>query len=110
MVEYLVDLSSKILTFAKSQGRSRIKMNDLAFALRNDPLKLARFQYIIEQNHRIERAKKLFEDKTGNFNEGSTGNSGRNMDDSDEDEDEQQNDADTKKKKRKVTGNVMFKN
>ncbi|RLV92928.1 ERAD-associated E3 ubiquitin-protein ligase DOA10 [Spathaspora sp. JA1] len=69
LVEYLSDLSSQILTFSRSQGRSRIKMNDLAFALRNDPLKLARFQYIIEQSHKIERAKKMFEDKTMNYSD-----------------------------------------
>lgn len=110
LVEYLVDLCHKFQGYAHSQGRTRVKMNDLVFALRNDPLKLARLQYIVEQNDRIQRAKKMFEAKTGNFNEngGISADRKTRMDqDSDDDMDDVDDDEevvrpiDTKKKKRK---------
>jgi transcription initiation factor TFIID subunit 13 len=99
--EYLMDLCHKTLGYAKSQGRSRIKMNDICFTLRNDPLKLARFQYILEQTYRIERAKKMLddfgEDKLGNLSDGD-----------DEDDENGKSQKGPKKKKKKVTGNIMI--
>lgn len=68
LTDYIADLSYHIYMYSKSQGRSRIKVNDLAFVLRNDPLKLSRFDYIIEQSYKIEKAKKMFENKTTNIN------------------------------------------
>ncbi|EGW29914.1 uncharacterized protein SPAPADRAFT_63545 [Spathaspora passalidarum NRRL Y-27907] len=122
LVEYLTDLSGQILMFARSQGRSRIKMNDLAFALRRDPLKLARFQYIIEQSQKIERAKKMFEDKANDYSDGEKdGSDDENDIDDDGERDgddgevrvnsKQENTTESKgkNKKRKVTGNVMIK-
>ncbi|ABN67573.2 TFIID subunit, partial [Scheffersomyces stipitis CBS 6054] len=84
LVEYLSDLCHSTMAYSRSQGRSRIKMNDLAFALRNDPLKLARFQYTIEQSYRIEKAKKMFEENTDAVG-ASVGNQ-----DSDEEEDDEE--------------------
>lgn len=120
LVEYLVDLSVNIHKFAKSQGRTRIKMNDLGFTLRNDPLKLARFQYIIEQSYKIERAKKMFEDKTTNYTDEGTGlNEDGEYEEGEDEYDQPQQlrqqqrvTGETKeknKKKRKVAGNVMHK-
>ncbi|ODV79113.1 TFIID-18kDa-domain-containing protein, partial [Suhomyces tanzawaensis NRRL Y-17324] len=89
MVEFLVDLCHEVMGYSKSQGRSRVKMNDLVFAFRNDPLKLARFEYINKQNYRIQKAKKMFEEKTGNFDEEGGGLGGGGMEDnSDEDDDD----------------------
>ena len=109
LVEYLLDLCHLTMAYSRSQGRSRIKMNDLAFALRNDPLKLARFQYTIEQSYRIEKAKKMFEENTD-----AVGASVGNQDSDEEEDDEEQEKKTIKKetrgrKKRKVVGNVMFK-
>ncbi|CAN3359954.1 transcription initiation factor TFIID subunit 13 [Diutina catenulata] len=59
---YLQDLCHNMITYARSQGRSRVKMNDIAFALKDDPLKLARLEYILEQQVKIERAKRMLDD------------------------------------------------
>ncbi|CAN3375163.1 hypothetical protein DIURU_005423 [Diutina rugosa] len=59
---YLQDLCHRMTTYARSQGRSRVKMNDIGFALKDDPLKLARLEYILEQQAKIERAKRLLDD------------------------------------------------
>ncbi|KAK6454314.1 transcription initiation factor IID, 18kD subunit-domain-containing protein [Scheffersomyces xylosifermentans] len=113
LVEYLTDLSRDILAYARSQGRNRIKMNDLMFALRNDPLKLARYQYTIEQSQRIERAKKLFEENDVSEAQVHAQNSSAEEEEEEEEEDRGLTKAGKKrkykKKKRKVTGNVMFK-
>lgn len=98
--EYLLDLCNQTLVYAKSQGRSRIKMTDLAFAIRNDPLKLARYEYINEQTLRIDRAKKMLDD----FGEDKQGNI---TDDEDDDDEGNKNQKKEKKRKNKVTGNVM---
>lgn len=65
LVDFISRLSHTMVNYASSQGRNRIKLNDLAFALRNDPLKLGRMLYILEQSHKIERAKKLFDEEQG---------------------------------------------
>lgn len=108
LTEYLVELCHRFQAYAHTQGRTRVKMNDLVFALRNDPLKLARLEYIVEQNDRIQRAKKMFEAKTGNFNEnGDKGKKGFADLDDDDDDDDEDRPADPKGKKRKATGNVF---
>lgn len=109
LTEYLVELCHKFQAYAHTQGRTRVKMNDLVFALRNDPLKLARLEYIVDQNDRIQRAKKMFEAKTGNFSEnGDKGKKGFADLDDDDDEDDDERQLDAKGKKRKVPGNVGF--
>ncbi|KAK6203551.1 transcription initiation factor IID, 18kD subunit-domain-containing protein [Scheffersomyces amazonensis] len=128
LIEYLTDISYKLAGFAKTQNRTRVKLNDLSVVLKDDPVKLARLHYIMETSYRIERAKKMFEDKGGDDDED---------DDEDNDEDIGEGEEETNKesgssngavkkekrkytkrtdkgskakKKRKVTGNVMFKN
>lgn len=98
--EYLMDLCHQTLAYAKAQGRSRIKMTDLAFAIRNDPLKLARYEYINETTFRIDRAKKMVDDldKQGYLSDD---------DDDDDDDENSKNQKEKKKRKNKVTGNVM---
>lgn len=61
LVEFLTDLSHESLKFARLHGRSRIKVDDVPFALRNDPLKLGRMNYIREQLAKIEKAKKQYD-------------------------------------------------
>lgn len=106
LIEYLVDLCHKFQSYAHTQGRTRVKMNDVVFALRNDPLKLARLEYIVEQNDRIQRAKKMFEAKTGSFAEIGGDKKGREDQDSDDDLDDGDDEEDsgrtteTKKKKK----------
>lgn len=58
---YLTSLCHAALKHARAQGRNRIKIDDLPFALRNDPYKLSRLEYIINQSQRIEKAKKIFD-------------------------------------------------
>ncbi|CAI5760300.1 unnamed protein product [Candida verbasci] len=131
LVDYITQLSYQMLNFARTQNRTRIKLNDLAFVLRNDPLGLARFQYIMEQSYKIERAKKMFDDSTKDFKEDDFDNDDVEEDEEDQHENENENAAtqqntedgtqtqstqsskksskEGKKKKRKVTGNVMLK-
>ena len=62
LTDFLCNVSQSALGYAKSKNRSRIKIDDLPFTLRNDPYKLARMEYIINQSIRIENAKKIFDD------------------------------------------------
>lgn len=62
LVEYLSDLSMSTSIYARSKNRSRIKIDDLPFSLRNDPYKLSRLEYIINQQQKIENAKKIFDE------------------------------------------------
>ncbi|WPK23418.1 hypothetical protein PUMCH_000658 [Australozyma saopauloensis] len=67
LVDYLTDLAHEALRYAKSQGRSRVKIDDLPFALRHDPMKLGRMNYMRDQLIKIEKAKKMYD--TNNVNE-----------------------------------------
>lgn len=67
LVDYLTDLAHESLRFARSQGRSRVKIDDLPFALRHDPMKLGRMNYMRDQLIKIDRAKKMYD--TNNVNE-----------------------------------------
>ncbi|QWW23456.1 hypothetical protein CA7LBN_002257 [Candidozyma auris] len=62
LVEYLTDMLHEAQQFARSQGRSRIKQDDLPFALRNDPMKLGRLHDIKELINKIQRARNMLED------------------------------------------------
>lgn len=132
LVEYITQVSYLMVNFAKSQNRTRVKLNDLAFTLRNDPAKLARFRYILEQSYKIERAKRMFDDNNDKY-DGDSKNDQEEGDDDDEDNEDQPeaegvasggstsdkmqrlngksrpdiSDKQQKKKRRKVTGNVM---
>lgn len=135
LVEYITQVSYLMVNFAKSQNRTRVKLNDLAFTLRNDPAKLARFRYILEQSYKIERAKRMFDDNNDKY-DGDSKNNEEEDDDEDEDNDDNEDqpeaegvasggstsdkmqrlngksrpnilDKQEKKKRRKVTGNVM---
>lgn len=61
LTEFLVDLTTKSLSVAKIQNRSRIKMDDLSVALKDDPLKLSRISYIKELSQKVALAKKEFD-------------------------------------------------
>lgn len=61
LVEFYADVSHEALQFARSQGRQRIRLDDLPFALRNDPMKLGRLAYIREHLAKIENAKKMYD-------------------------------------------------
>ncbi|GEQ71260.1 hypothetical protein JCM33374_g4941 [Metschnikowia sp. JCM 33374] len=69
LVEFLTDLSQESLQFARMHGRSRIKVDDVPFALRNDPPKLGRMDYIRESLAKIEKAKKLYDTNNVTANE-----------------------------------------
>lgn len=62
LVEFLTDMMHEASQFAKSQGRSRIKQDDLPFALRNDPMKLGRLDDIKELLNKITKARNMLED------------------------------------------------
>lgn len=67
LTDYLTDLAHESLRFARSQGRSRVKIDDLPFVLRRDPMKLGRMNYMRDQLIKIEKAKKMYD--TNNVNE-----------------------------------------
>ncbi|CUM66318.1 uncharacterized protein PRCAT00003980001 [Priceomyces carsonii] len=97
LIEYLMDLSQKTLQHARAQGRSRIKLDDLPFALKDDPLKLARMEYILDQSARIEKAKKILDDdKTIYYSEDG-------VDNGDDDNVEKTEKHDQKKRRKKNT-------
>ncbi|KAF3987624.1 hypothetical protein FT663_03198 [Candidozyma haemuli var. vulneris] len=62
LAEYLTDMMHEASQFAKSQGRSKVKQDDLPFALRNDPMKLGRLEDIKELLAKINRARNMLED------------------------------------------------
>ncbi|CAK9442366.1 uncharacterized protein LODBEIA_P61090 [Lodderomyces beijingensis] len=91
LVEYIATLSTQMVHRAASQGRrNRIKLNDLAFVLRNDPLKLSRMLYFLEQSRKIEKAKKMFDD--GTQDPAKKAKSGLNNNDDSNDDDNDSND------------------
>lgn len=92
LVEYLGDLSTETLLFAKSKNRSRIKIDDLPFALRNDPAKLSRLEYVLNVGQKIAKAKKMFDDDDKQM-----ATYGNEDDDEDEDEYDDDNDLDRDK-------------
>lgn len=100
--EYLVDTCHDLMLYAKSQGRTRIKMNDLVFVLRNDPLKLARYQYVITQNSYIKKMKQMIKDKYLGSEEkrGRKGEEEEFEEFDDEDEEEEEEEGDKKKRKK----------
>ncbi|CUM49922.1 unnamed protein product [Debaryomyces tyrocola] len=107
LVTYLSDLCHTTLQFARNQGRSRVKIDDFPFALRNDPYKLSRLEYIINQSQKIEKAKKIFDDKNVVSNLSATE---KDNDDNDDDNNKHKYEQpNPKKKKRKVTGNVTLR-
>lgn len=61
-MEYLSDMMHETSQFAKSQGRSKIKQDDLPFALRNDPMKLGRLEDIKELLNKITRARNMLDE------------------------------------------------
>lgn len=64
LTEYLGDLCYATQQYARAHGRNRVKMDDFPFALRNDPLKEARFEHIIKQKQKIERDRKMYDHDT----------------------------------------------
>lgn len=61
LVEYLTDIAHEAGQFARSQGRTRIKIDDLPFAFRNDPKSLGRMNDIKESIAKIQRARDILD-------------------------------------------------
>lgn len=99
LVEFLADLLHESLQYARSHGRSRIKIDDIPFALRNDPQKLGRMNYIREQLAKIEKAKRMYD--TNNVNE-------KELFADDGDDEPKEKKKKDKKRKKKSTANVLF--
>lgn len=57
---YLVDICNSALKTAQNSQRNKIKLDDFKFALRKDPIKLARAEELIATNKLIIEAKKQF--------------------------------------------------
>ncbi|RKP30270.1 TFIID-18kDa-domain-containing protein [Metschnikowia bicuspidata] len=106
LVDYLTDLAHEALRYARSQGRSRVKIYDLPFALRHDPMKLGRMNYIRDQLIKIERAKKMYD--TNNVNNVNKKELFEDADEEDDDEEKMHKSKKPKKKKKKKTGAVSF--
>ncbi|ODV62811.1 Taf13p [Ascoidea rubescens DSM 1968] len=68
LVEYIVDISHQAALIAHTSGRSKIKVDDIQFALRKDPIKLGRLNELIALQKDILKAKKAFDDKFGTAN------------------------------------------
>lgn len=102
LVEFLTDLSHESLQFARSHGRSRVKNDDIPFALRNDPQKLGRMYYIREQLAKIAKAKRMYD--TNNVNEKELFAD----DDDDEEPEKKKSKKEKKGRKKKNTANVLF--
>lgn len=101
LVEYLTDISHEAGQFARSQGRTRIKIDDLPFALRNDPKKLGRMDEIKESLVRIQRARDILDyDKQ-------IPNAGAYLEDEDDENKKPKNEK-KRGRKRKVPQNVSF--
>lgn len=102
LVEFLTDLSHESLQYARSHGRSRVKTDDIPFALRNDPQKLGRMYYITEQLAKIAKAKRMYD--TNNVNEKELFAD----DDDDEEPEKKKSKKEKKGRKKKNTANVLF--
>ena len=63
LVDFLTDLSHNSLMYARLHGRNKVKMDDFSFALRQDPMKLGRIEYIVKLSQRIEQARKMYDEK-----------------------------------------------
>ncbi|CAL9731060.1 transcription initiation factor TFIID subunit 13 [Monosporozyma unispora] len=57
---YLVDICTTALKTAQNSQRNKVKLDDFKFALKNDPIKLARAEELISTNKLITEAKKQF--------------------------------------------------
>lgn len=57
---YLVDICTSALKTAQNSKRNKVKLDDFKFALRRDPIKLARAEELISTNKLIIEAKKQF--------------------------------------------------
>lgn len=105
LVDYLTDLAHESLRYARSQGRSRVKIDDIPFALRRDPMKLGRMNYMRDQLIKIERAKKMYD--TNNVNEKELFADDDEENDADDAGEKQKTTKKPKKKKQKK-GTVSF--
>ncbi|KAG7193243.1 Transcription initiation factor TFIID subunit 13 [Scheffersomyces spartinae] len=117
LVEWVVDLCHKLQRYAKAHGRTRVKMDDVPFTLRNDPAKLARFQHLTEQIVRILEARRLFDDDKFNKDKRPHDEYDDEIGDEDDGDDldheteaPMKKDGRGRKKKQKVTGNIMTNN
>lgn len=114
LVEWVVDLCHKLQRYAKAHGRTRVKMDDLPFTLRNDPAKLARFQHLTEQIVQILQARRLFDDEKFNKDKRAHDEFDDDVGDDDDAEDLEneggapiKKDGRGRKKKQKVAGIVL---
>ncbi|EDO15278.1 hypothetical protein Kpol_455p9 [Vanderwaltozyma polyspora DSM 70294] len=57
---YLVDICHKAYKVSKYSNRSKVKLEDFKFVLKNDPIKLGRADELIATNKLITEAKKQF--------------------------------------------------
>ncbi|EJS42498.1 taf13p [Saccharomyces arboricola H-6] len=86
---YLVDICTNAFHTAQNSQRNKLRLEDLKFALRNDPVKLGRAEELIATNKLITEAKKQF-NETDNQNSLKRYRAGdEEGDEMEEDEDEQ---------------------
>ena len=96
---YLVDICAEAAHVANSSNRNKIRLEDFKFALRKDPIKLARAEELISTNALITEANKQFNDNENqNLNRYKEDEDDDYYDDDDEDDDE-----DSKPKEAPVT-------
>ncbi|ODV83423.1 hypothetical protein CANARDRAFT_180591, partial [[Candida] arabinofermentans NRRL YB-2248] len=61
LTSYLLDIMMQANQVRLAQGRNKLKVDDLRFALRRDSVKLGRLHDLLKMDSEISKAKKLFE-------------------------------------------------
>lgn len=61
VTDFLIELSHSVAQTANYSGRQKIKTEDVYFALRKDPIKLARVQEMLIKDKKIKGAKKALD-------------------------------------------------
>lgn len=95
---YLVDICTSALKTAQNSQRNKVKLDDFKFALRKDPIKLARAEELISTNKLITEAKKQFSET-----DNQTLKRFRTNDNEEEGDDENDNDNESDEEKTKTT-------
>ncbi|CAL9737433.1 transcription initiation factor TFIID subunit 13 [Monosporozyma servazzii] len=90
---YLVDICTSAMNTAQNSQRNKVKLDDFKFALRNDPIKLARAEELISTNKLITEAKKQFSETDNQ----SLKRFRTNNDNEDDGDDENDNESDEEK-------------
>lgn len=107
---YLGDICTAAVKSSQNRQRTKVRLEDFKFALRHDPVKLARAEELIKTSKVIVEAKKQFNDNDntalkkleGNLVEEDEEDEDEDDDDDDDDEDDIGEDTQRRRKRNKV--------